>query len=92
MLHYKTQSEGIEERFLQPCFLQIQTDIYTYILLGVLFSNWYMSQIKQEVVVIWITFLQSAYPDKGFSYKATENYMELKGRAVWSKDQNGGHV
>ena len=46
MLHYKTQSEGIEEGFLQPCFLQIQTDIYTYILLGVLFSNWYMSQIK----------------------------------------------
>ena len=46
MLHYKTQSEGIEERFLQPCFLQIQTDIYTYILLGVLFSNWYMSQKK----------------------------------------------
>ena len=73
-------------------FLQIQTDIYTYILLGVLFSNWYMSQIKQELVVIWITFLQSAYPDKVFSYKATENYMELKGKAVWSKDQNGGHV
>ena len=75
-------------------FLQIQTDIYiyTYILLGVLFSNWYMSQIKYEVVVIWITILQSAYPDKGFSYKATENFMELKRRDVWSKDQNGGHV
>ena len=51
-----------------------------------------MSLIKYEVVVIWITILQSAYPDKGFSYKATENFMELKGRDVWSKDQNGGHV
>ena len=47
---------------------------------------------KVRVVVIRITFLQSAYPHKVFSYKATENYMELKGKAVWSKDQNGGHV
>ena len=39
----------------------------------------------QEIVVIWITFLRSTYPDKILSYKATEIYMELKGRAVWRK-------
>ena len=41
-----------------------------------------MSQKMQEIVVIWITFLRSTYPDKILSYKATEIYMELKGRAV----------
>ena len=43
--------------------------------------------MKQEIVLIWITFLPSAYPDKILSYKAAEIYMELKGRAVWCKAQ-----
>ena len=42
-----------------------------------------MSQINQEIVVNWETFFSSAYPDKVLSYKKTEVYMELKGRAVW---------
>ena len=41
--------------------------------------------MKQEIVLIWITFLSSAYPDKILTYKAAEIYMELKGRAVWRK-------
>ena len=48
--------------------------------------------MKQEIVLIWITFLSSAYPDKILSYKAAEIYMELKGRAVWRKAQGGGYV
>ena len=35
-----------------------------------------MSQTKQEIVVNL-----SAYPDKVLSYKTTEVYMELEGRA-----------
>ena len=42
-----------------------------------------MSQMKQEIVVIWITFFRSAYGDKVLSYKATEIFMVHKGRAVW---------
>ena len=41
-----------------------------------------MSQMKQEIVVIWITFFQSAYRDKVLSYKATEIFVVHKGRAV----------
>ena len=44
-----------------------------------------MSQMKQEIVVIWITFFQSACRDKVLSYKATEIFMEHKGRTVWCK-------
>lgn len=44
-----------------------------------------MSQMKQEIVVIWITFFQSACRDKVLSYKATEFFMEHKGRTVWRK-------
>ena len=43
--------------------------------------------MKQEIVLIWITFLPSAYPDKILCYKAAEIYMALKGRAVWCKAQ-----
>lgn len=44
-----------------------------------------MSQMKLEIVVIWITFFQSACRDKVLSYKATEFFMEHKGRTVWRK-------
>ena len=44
-----------------------------------------MSQMKQEIIVIWITFFQSACRDKVLSYKATEFFMEHKGRTVWRK-------
>ena len=42
-----------------------------------------MFQIKQEIVVNWETFFGFAYLGKVLSYKTTEVYMELKGRAVW---------
>ena len=35
--------------------------------------------------MIWITFFQSACRDKVLSYKATEIFMEHKGRTVWRK-------
>ena len=44
-----------------------------------------MSQMKLEIVVIWITFFQSACRDKVLSYKATEFFMEHKGRTVLRK-------
>ena len=44
-----------------------------------------MSQMKQEIVVIWITFFQSARRHKVLNYKATEIFMERKGRTVWRK-------
>ena len=44
-----------------------------------------MSQMKQEIVVIWVTFFQSACRYKVLSYKATEIFMEHKGRTVWRK-------
>ena len=48
-----------------------------------IFQLVYISQIIQEIFVNWETFFGSAYPDKVLSYKTTEFYMELKGRAVW---------